>query len=496
MLTKRIKTGFVFDVSPNSNDQVISSMELDEKLSINNSEIKYNDKNIVDSNLLFIGENYDSLKNLELIFRNSIDIIYIDPPYNTDATVSEKNNLSENEILEKSSKKFVYRDKFSRSGWLNMIKDRVDIAWRLLSDDGVFFASIDDSEQAYLKVLLDEIFGEENFVGCWPRLKSTQGKNDSNSPITKHDYLLIYKKSDNVKWNKKQTDPKYFNLDDNDGRGPYHLKNYISATEGLGYQKSLDFEIEINKKKYIPISKGKRTRWLWNKERIEKAKELGLLVPKGDLVYSKKYLNYEFDDNNDLVESKSNIHYDSLDLIENSFSNKEGTKNLEEIFNEKIFSFPKPTSLIKYCINLIDKKDPIILDFFAGSGTTGQAVLEMNSYDGGNRKFILCTNNAEIEKTNLKIGENICWERIYRVINKMTPSSNDAKYKNKNYDKNIKYEKLLTFFIKYIDISISKNIDNEINELKKSLKILKSDFDVDDESLIKKLFSLYSKFKD
>ena len=212
------------------------------------------------NHLLIEGDNYYALKALQ-VSGIKVDVIYIDPPYNT----GNKDFIYNDNYVNKD-------DQFKHSKWLSFMKKRLELAKELLADDGVIFVSIDDNEQAYLKVLMDEIFGEDNFVGSWPRLKSTQGKNDSNSPISKHDFVVIFSKEiRNVEWNKKNTDNDYFTYNDNDGRGPYHLKNYISATEGLGYVKSLDFEIEINKIKYYPISKGKRTRWLWSKERIDKA---------------------------------------------------------------------------------------------------------------------------------------------------------------------------------------------------------------------------------
>ena len=262
-------------------------------------------------------------------------------------------------------------------------------------------------------------------------------------------------------------DNDYFTYNDNDGRGPYHLKNYISATEGLGYVKSLDFEIEINKIKYYPISKGKRTRWLWSKERIDKAIKLNLLVPKGDLIYSKKYLNYIFNEDNELVENVSKTHFDSLNILGKDFSNKQGTKELESILNSKLFSFPKPVSLCKFLINLINKNS-IVLDFFAGSGTTAQAVMELNEEDGGNRRFILCTNNEN------DIAQKICRERIYRVINGEGSKKEEIDW---NFSKDKK--SLINNSMKYLKVKSIDKVNGDYEEINNLKEIYKNEFNKD-----------------
>lgn len=383
-------------------------------------------------NIIIEGDNLEVLRLLEKSYFNKVDVIYIDPPYNTgndfvynddfkqDKDEFEKQNNIKNEEGHKTETKNTRSDGRFHTNWLNMMYPRLRLARNLLKEDGVIFISIDDNEQARLKLMCDEIFGELNFIGNWPRLKSTQGKNDSNYPVSKHDYLLIYSKDKfKTPWNQKETNTSYYNQDDNDGRGPYHTKNYISATEGLGYIKSLDFEIEINGKTYFPKSGNKRTRWLWSKERIKKAIDLNILVPRGEYVYQKKYKNFEFDENDEFVPKTSKTNFDSLNCIENNFSNKTGTKNLKEILNGNVFQFPKPVNLIKYVVNLINNKNSIILDFFAGSGTTAQAVMELNKEDGGNRKFILVQypeKSENLENTEFETIADITRERIKRSI--------------------------------------------------------------------------------
>ena len=159
LITQRVKTGFVFDEAPEVNHNAVALIKENEELGINVGLLNKLEHKLI------IGENYDALKNLCATYidkngKGLIDVIYIDPPYNTEASKAEGNDYKE----DVEATKFVYRDKFTRDGWLNMMNERLKLAKRLLSDTGVIFISIDDREQAYLKVLCDEIFGENNFI--------------------------------------------------------------------------------------------------------------------------------------------------------------------------------------------------------------------------------------------------------------------------------------------------------------------------------------------
>ncbi|MDE5599811.1 MAG: site-specific DNA-methyltransferase, partial [Ureaplasma sp.] len=214
---------------------------------------------------------------------------------------------------------------------------------------------------------------------------------------------------------------------------------------------------------------------LWQKETIIKPKEIGIIVPWGELVYQKKYLNWKYNENNELVENISTTHYDSLNLLENSFSNKQGTKDLKNIINERVFDYPKPINLIKFLINLINNKNALILDFFAGSGTTGQAVMQMNREDGGNRKFILCTNNEN------NIAYNITYERLYRIINGIGTKGESFNWIKENLP--YSNEKLRVIKIddsQKIDLSdldTNKNFDDIINNALNGIKLLDNNYD-------------------
>lgn len=451
--------GFTFDASPEiAQGRIISLKDVP---SMNIIPVKGDGLN----NKLIIGDNYNALKALNITHRKKIDIIYIDPPYNTDSASSDGNQSSKSKI---KSNKFIYKDKFGRNGWLNMTKDRLELAKELLSDEGTIFVSIDDSEYAYLKVLMDDIFGENSFIASFPRITTNQG-NKQNSHISKQfDYVICYSMSD--AFIKQFTNEKWFTLDDEDGRGKYHIKNHIAATVGLGYVKSLDFEVEIENKKYNPVlSDGTRTRWIWNKERIEKAIELGIIVVKNDLLYRKNYKDLDFDHNNELSPKVNSIPHNNLEMVlDMKYSNRFGTRELDSILGKGKFDFPKSHEVIKWLIKLVpDNENSIILDFFAGSGTTGQAVLDLNREDNGRREFILCTNNES------DIAKEITFERLHRIMTGK-PSKGKEPFdwliRNKPFDKS-------TLNVIEIDdsqkISLSEDVDMKLlDEKYKELQLL------------------------
>ena len=376
------------------------------------------------NHLLIEGDNYYALKHLKKIGQK-VDIIYIDPPYNT-------------------GNEFVYNDKlvgkddsFKHSYWLSFMKKRLELARDLMNDDAIIFVSIDDNEQAYLKVLMDEIFGEDNFISNVPRVETNQGKNDVKTIANRHDYILIYSNINEM--NGIKIDSKDYKYNDKDGRGPYHLKTHLVANRSLGYVKSLDFPIEYNGKEFLPIDKNGRNRWRWNKERIEKAFELNILIERKGYLYQKSYLNLEYVvGSNELKPRAGKTRpVSSIEFIQNCFSNKEGTKNIDQL--NLIFSFPKPVELIKKLIKLHPKNDLIILDFFAGSGTTGHAVMEMNSETNSRNKFIGIT--LGLEELGLNICEEITFERLKRISSGEATNRENFSWleKNKPFKENIKY---------------------------------------------------------
>ena len=438
LITQRVKTGFVFDEAPEINHDAVALVKEDESLRINGGLEKVEHK-------LIIGENYDALKNLCATYidkngKGIIDVIYIDPPYNTEASKADGNDYKE----ELEASKFIYRDKFTRDGWLNMMNERLKLAKRLLSDSGVIFISIDDKEQAYLKVLCDEIFGENNFIGCVARV-SKKGGNKGTLLKPKKDYILVYGK-DTDKIDKEKYGK--FNIIEEPiwEEEIFNGEKRLFINNGIPYRAKL--ETRPNQRYFIecpdgsliippgnvfppkkadgemikPQSEDDKC-WTWSRERYLKEKQIGRFIfkktdksvylneqgnPSFWSIYKKKFKTEFLDDeeNNDETLLKKEILSDYLD----KFPTSEGTKDLNVLGLD--FEYPKPVSLIKYLVEIVENgKKTIVLDFFAGSGTTGQAVMELNEEDGGNRQFILVTNNEN------GIGEKITRERLYRVIN-------------------------------------------------------------------------------
>ena len=393
-------------------------------------------------NFLIEGDNLASLKLLEKTHKNKIDLIYIDPPYNT------------------GNKDFIYDDcfvnsddLFSHSKWISFMEVRLKIAKRLLKSDGVIFLSIGNTELSDLKLLCDEIFGEINCLSVVPRLMKTGGnKGRFFSPNI--DYVLVYAKNQFLaKDFKGELDEeivkKLYNKIETDGA----RKGERYRPFGL-YQSSLDER--PNQRYYIEcpdgtfvippgdtmprvIADGEKVLpnkgdgcWRWSQERYLTEKNNGniLFTPSksGVLIQS------------DGSKSKWNVYtkiwlsnrkkegQTPTNFIE-KYENRHSAKELKDIGIS--FDFAKPTGLISYLFNLTGaNKNAVCLDFFAGSGTTGHAVMKLNAEDGGNRKFILCTNNEN------NICREVTYERIKRVIDK------------ENYSASLKY-----YMVDFIPIS-------------------------------------------
>ncbi len=407
LITQRVKTGFVFDEAPEVNHDAVALAVETPKLNIEVENLnELADASRLEHKLI-IGENYDALKNLcaTYIDRNGkglIDVIYIDPPYNTEATQADGNDYKE----EVKAQKFIYRDKFTRDGWLNMMNERLKLAKRLLSDQGVIFISIDDSEQAYLKVLCDEIFGEANFIGTiiWNK-KSGGGQTDDHF-VKEHEYVLAFRKTSQFVWMDETIEESVSSSLREDDGGKFRLvklEKWGSAAHKED-RPTMHFPLKNpdGKTVYPVAPDGEAGRWRVGKKRMN------ILLEK-DLVYWEKkegkWIAYEKEYCDETVTKVIK----SRSLFLDSGETGDGTKELTKIFGKTdLFSNPKPVTLIKDLLSHCQSST--VLDFFAGSGTTGQAVMELNEEDGGNRRFILVTNNEN------GIGEMITRERLYRVI--------------------------------------------------------------------------------
>ena len=459
MLNQRVKIGFTFDEAPSTSKTNIALLVKDEKRSFTNNVMNASDF----ENSLIIGENYDALKNLIQIEKiramtggghSDFDIIYIDPPYNTESAKTD-GNVSANNNENISASKFIYRDKFSRNGWLNMMKERLIMARQLLKEDGVIFVSIDDNEQAYLKVLMDEIFGEENFVG-----KLLWQSNNSSMKYSKFfrddfEYVLVYAKTKkNLKeFTKKQNKDITFLNPDNDPKGKWFSSN---ATYTYNEKSKNTFAITLP-------SGSKITRtWRFTKSQFDN-NEINLYF-NGNNVPRIKIYEYEYS----ILKTISNLvlSIDNLRLNDSFFNYVDSFTKSKKILDSIVknnFETPKPINLIKLIIKLFFDKNARVLDFFAGSGTTGHAVLELNREDSGSRTYTLVTNNEN------NIGSNVTYERLYRINNgKGTKGENDFKWLEKNdpYKQNLN-----VYNIEYFDASIDKREKDESDDV--SLKLLK-----------------------
>lgn len=347
-------------------------------------------------NFLLEGDNLHSLRLLEKTHAGRIDYIYIDPPYNTGSS----DFRYDDSIIGKE-------DGYRHSKWISFINERLLIAKRLLSEDGLIFISIDDHEVAPLTLLCNEIFGEDNHVETviWKNKYGAGAK--TVGFISVHEYILCYSNR-NISDLTSELDA--------EGRSAYKKKDEKFESRGgfltqplmttsLGDRPNLMYPIEYNGDIIHP-----RKQWVWSKERLLAAIENNEVEfnKKKDGTYSVRAKKYLIDENGDIRRGKP------LSIMNGPFT-QDGTKEIREIFgSENIFKFSKPSELIRHFISFAVngnlKKDATILDFFAGSGTTAQAVMEQNRRDGGNRKFILCTNNEN------NICEEVTYERIKRVI--------------------------------------------------------------------------------
>lgn len=380
-----------------------------------------------DENLIIEADNLKALKSLLPKYQGQIDCIYIDPPYNTGKEEWVYNDKVNSPLVQEWFGSVVDQEDLTRHDkWLSMMTPRLKLLHELLAEDGVIFISIDDNEAHNLRKVMDEIFAEKNFIAdlVWTN-KEGGGSSDVSYFKVKHEHILCYGK------NKEQVQIKGRLVEDDSGythedehvkeRGRYKLIKLNSFS--IQYSKSLDYKIKLpNGETVTPSEKGKRGVWRWSKEKyewglkndfIEFAKNReGRLWP-----YTKQYFKVD-------NENKPITRTLPPSALIDKYSSTMATKQLEELFQRgNLFDYSKPYLLIQDLIKLSTGKDAIILDSFAGSGTTAQSVLDLNK-DGGNRKFIMVQLPEEIEKDSpaykagYKYVHEITRERIKRVIDK------------------------------------------------------------------------------
>ena len=395
-----------------------------------------------DFNFLLEGDNLHSLKLLEKTHKGKIDVIYIDPPYNT----GKKND-------------FVYDDKmieltdtFRHSKWVSFMAQRLNIAKNLLSNQGIIFISIDDNEHATLKLLCDGIFGAENYITSLIWQKKKGGSNDSRHVATEHEYILMYA-HDTVTLENIFVE-----------YGDEYISRYKEIDEKGRY--FWDTFKRKSGKQYYPITcpdgtvlqyeeNGEPISWLRSEARFLsdlKEGEARIIKVKGKWTVHFKQRQPE--------------GYKPRSLVTEYGTTSSGADELKSIFNvTNKFNNPKPTTLINFLLRFCPNKCALVLDFFAGSGTTGQAVIDLNKQDGGKRKFILCTNNEN------GICENVTYQRLKAVI---TGKRQDGSDYSEGIPANLKYYKtdfiskdeeelsdaLLEHIIEMIQLEYGVKIDN------------------------------------
>ena len=403
-------------------------------------------------NLYIEGDNLEVLKLLQGAYYKKVKMIYIDPPYNTGRDFiypdNYRNPIGEYKALtgQTDAEGKPTRANPETSGryhtdWLNMMYPRLSVAYKMLADDGVLFMSIDDNELANARKLLDEVFGENNFIATFPRLSTKSGKTPLTFMIS-HDYVVCYVKSEyNIFIGKEYEDDSYKYQDEFiDSRGRYNLKQPLDCNS-ISYSPSLDYEIVHDGITYYPgVSKEKFEErkaglvspkdwaWRWSKELFEFGRKNGWIVFQNGRIYTKGYLRATIrKDHNGytIIYREKTRKLSTIDFIDNAFSNDIAKKQLDNLGLSSYFDYPKATTLLKTLLESYFQKDAIVLDFFSGSASTAHAVMQLNAEDGGNRKYIMvqlpepCEEGTEAAKAGYK---NICEigkERIRRATKKI-----------------------------------------------------------------------------
>ena len=453
-------------------------------------------------NLYIEGDNLEVLKLLQSAYYRKVKMIYIDPPYNTGNDFVYTDDFADplaryKEVTQQTTKSNPETMGRYHTNWLNMMYPRLRLAANLLRDDGLVFISIDNSELANLRKVCDEVFGEENFVECIVWKKRYGGGPKERYLVNLQEYILLYCKSkvdlqDLFVPLSQESIERYYSKKDEfyDTKGPYRTQP-LEAAKSLDSRENLIYS--------IPAPDGTeiwpQRQWLWSKERTYDAlKRNGLVINRGNdgrwYVAIKQYL---YDDNGATRQTKMSS------IIEDIYT-QHGSKEIEDILGgPKIFSYPKPSALIKKLLQVGMDKNDLVLDFFSGSATTAQAVIQLNAEDGGNRQFILvqlpevCDEKSEAYKAGYK---NICEigkERIRRAGKKLTENKNgqlNMDGENAPLDIGFKVFKLDTSNMKLwdttpIDEANADELTERMNQMVRRIKPERSDLDMVYEVMLK-----------
>lgn len=374
-------------------------------------------------NLYIEGDNLEALKLLQEGYLGKVKMIYIDPPYNTgndfiykdDFRMDSKKYDEESGAVDDEGNRMVQNSDSNgrfHSDWCSMIYSRLLLARNLLTDDGVIFISIDDNEQGNLKSLCDEVFGSANFISnfIWKSRQNKDNRNINGVSID-HEYVLVYGKRDDIRLFKgEERSGKGYSNPDNDPLGPWASANMAGiATESQ--RPNLHYDL-INPATGINYGRPKMG-WRYDRNTMSRLITEGRIIWPSDPTgrpRKKTYLN-ELDDNLPGFTS----------MVGQDIYTRNGSIEIDSLFGERLFSFPKPSQLIQPFVSQVTDVNSIVLDFFSGSATTAHAVMKLNAEDGGHRKFILvqlpekCDESSEAAKAGYK---NICEigkERIRRA---------------------------------------------------------------------------------
>jgi len=370
-------------------------------------------------NLLIEGDNYHALSVLNYTHAKKVDVIYIDPPFNTGSKSWKFNN----NYVDKE-------DAFRHSKWISFMYSRLKVARNILKESGIVLVAIDDYETSTLRLLIDELYGENNRLGTIVVVHNPGGRSDDEFVATSHEYMLVYAKNrakakiNPIPFTEKQLEEYKYE----DDISKYKLQSFkrTGSNSRREDRPNLYYPIFYNPKntkislgqetkgyiKILPLdSQGKDRVWRWGKEYVAKKLATEFVVvgenKKFSIYVKKRYLGNSDDG------SKPKTFWFGPKYNASTY----GTILLQNILHkDKPFDYPKSLYTVMDALLIAGNENSLICDFFAGSGTTGHAVLELNKEDSGNRKFILCTNNEDNNGNGYKIAEDICYPRIKKVI--------------------------------------------------------------------------------
>jgi adenine-specific DNA-methyltransferase len=358
------------------------------------------DKVSLHDNLIIQGDNLKALKALLPSYAGKVKCMYIDVPYNTGNEGWIYSDRVNSPMIKEWLGKVVDKEDLSHHDkWLSMMMPRLKLLKELLSKTGIIFVSIDDHEYCHLKMMMDEIFGETQHIGTliWKRRQNVDSR-PKNGLSSDHEYVLCYGRTESARLRGKEKDMTKYANPDNDERGPW-MSADMTGLATKEQRPNLHYDLENPETGIVYACPP--TGWRYERSRMAE------LIRNGEVLFPKK------EDGRPRRKKFSKdleSEYTGFSSILNTVFNTQGTRELRELFDGKeVFDFPKPKDLIKILIQQVcmEEKD-IVLDSFAGSGTTAQAVLELNKEDGGNRKFIL----VEMED----YADSITAERLRRVM--------------------------------------------------------------------------------